>query len=109
MAASADKHFPIPVEHMELEDHCERPSNTHTVKAGPRVTSQRRKSAEAILTEVQDQEGLDYKELDYMVPWEHQDLVAQEVHAGQEQHHGDHGEQVDPMDSPDPVTKVAQT
>jgi len=42
-----------------------------------------------------------------MVPWEHQDLVAQEVHAGQEQHHGVRGEQVDPMDLLDPVTRVA--
>lgn len=80
----------------------------HTVKGSPRITPKRRKSAEAILTEVQDQGGLGYKELDYMVPWEHQDLVAQEVHAGQEQHHGDHGEQADPMDSLDPVTRVAQ-
>lgn len=57
---------------------------------------------------MQDQEGLGCKELGYMVPWEHQDLVAQEVHAGQEQHHGDHGEQGDPMDSLDPVTRVGQ-
>lgn len=63
----------------------------------------KRKLAEAILTEVQGQEALDYKELGYMVPWEHQDLVAQEVHVGQEQHHGVHEEQVDPMDLLDPV------
>lgn len=81
---------------------------THRVKASPGVTSHRRKSAEAILTEVQDQEGLGCKELDYTVPWEHQDLVAQEVHAGQEQHHGDHGEQGDPTDSLDPGSRVAQ-
>lgn len=82
--------------------------HTHTVRGSPRVTPHRRKSAEAILTEVQDQEGLGYKELDYMVPWEHQDPVAQEVHEGQEQHHEDHGEQVDPMDSLDPVTRVGR-
>lgn len=78
------------------------------MKGSPRITPHRRKPAEAILTEVQDQEGLGYKELDYMVPWEHQDLVAQEVHVGQEQHHGDHEEQVDPKDSLDPVRRVPQ-
>lgn len=68
---------------------------------------QKRKLAEAVLTEVQGQEALDCKELGYTVPWEHQDLVAQEVHVGQEQHHGVHGEQVDPMDLLDPVTRAA--
>lgn len=82
--------------------------HTHNMRGSPRVTPHRTKPAEAILTEVQDQEGLGCKELGYMVPWEHQDLVAQEVHAGQEQHHGDHGEQGDPMDSLDPVTRVGQ-
>lgn len=107
MAASADKHFPILVEHMELEDHYKRSSHTHRMKASPQVTLQKRKLAEAVLTEVLGQEALDYKELGYMVPWEHQDLVAQEVRVGQEQHHGVHGEQVDPMDLLDPVTRVA--
>lgn len=77
------------------------------MKASVRVT-QRRKLTEAVLTEVLGQEALDYKELGYMVPWEHQGLVAQEVHVGQEQHHGVHGEQVDPMDLPDPVTEEAR-
>lgn len=86
----------------------EKDQSVHRVKSSPRVTPHRRNSAEAILTEVQDQEGLGYTELDYMVPWEHQDLVAQEVRVGQEQHHGDHGEQVDPMDSLDPVTRGAE-
>lgn len=108
VAASVDKHFPIPVEHMELEDHCKRSDHTHRVKGSPRDTPYRRKAAEAILTEVRDQEGLGYKELGYMVPWEHQDLVVQEAHVGQEQHHGDHGEQADPMDSLDPVTREAE-
>lgn len=53
------------------------------------------------------QEALDYKELGYMVPWEHQGLVAQEVREGQEQHHGVHGEQVDPMDLQDPAREIA--
>lgn len=42
-----------------------------------------------------------------MVPWEHQGLVAQEVREGQEQHHGVHGEQVDPMDLQDPAREIA--
>lgn len=56
---------------------------------------------------MQGLEALDYKELGYTVPWEHQDLVAQEDHVGQEQHHGVHVEQADPMDLLDPVTRVA--
>lgn len=73
----------------------------------PQTLCKKRNLAEAVLTEVQGQEALDCKELGYMVPWEHQDLVVQEVHVGQEQHHGVHGEQVVPMDLLDPVTKVA--
>lgn len=76
------------------------------MKASPTVTLQKRKLAEAVLTEVQGQEALDYKELGYTVPWEHQDRVAQEVHVGQEQHHEAHEEQVDPMDLLDPVIRV---
>lgn len=68
VAASVGKHFPILVEHMELEDHYKRSSHTYTLKASSRVTLQKRKLAEAVLTEVQGLEALDYKELGYMVP-----------------------------------------
>lgn len=108
MAANAGKHFPILVEHTELEDHYKRSSHTQS-ESQSQVTLQKRKPAEAVLTEVRGQEALDCKELGYMVPWEHQDLVAQEVRVGQEQHHGVHGEQVGPMDLLDPVTRVAHS
>lgn len=55
-----------------------------------------------ILTEVQDQEGQGYKELDCKVPLAPQE-VAQGVHVAQEQHHEVHEAQGAPKDLLDPV------
>lgn len=44
VAASVDKHFPIPVEHMELEDHCKRSGHTHSERQSQDHPTQKKTS-----------------------------------------------------------------